>query len=778
MIIRPLCTSDDLGEAYAAAQADYSRMVQGAARPSTRTSAIISSGGDTFTVRIAFHATSPEKDVVTLLKIRSNRSVVVGGGVVAAGAVSAQAMRAQIIAITTDEWDSETVHDTPFIADFSHSSSEIGETGTLAGAGGGSGNPVVLTPTDPTVCSVLGNTITVIGYGSCGFILSQEGGPGYHPATPLVGGVHIWPQTAQATAGGGSVARGYSAAVGRISSSVTTQGRAVVKGRCAAHSRRSVTLAGGAVAKGAGAGSKHMRASLIGAVVARGSVLPRGGGRRTHSGAAVARGEAQSHFGKRAVLTGAAVAKGGVAAHKSGRLTFEGFAVTAGQVSSHATRAGAGAGRAVARGTVAGLAGNLPRPIAKAYTASLTYATASAANGPLLAFLAGTPARGGVITYALYIVATNDIAYEYVGAHFTVTIPNPTTRYFRFRYTGPTSGGTYAFRLVVIETLDGIAVRSSPVIMQVVVAAKPPLTLTASVGNLAWANGTGPYTLTLSGVVQGSPPGSSIPFAAGSTGASIPITGWCTTSGVFTLTDSSSGQSASVSVLSCGVPACSTTPAPTQGLQFTYTLGNVFRFGRGTPPYSWSFVLCNGARGSWAWYSGESNVVQLTMDFAGCYEVGGGLRVTDATGASIFKAFSAGSGPSACASVVVGGWVRIYNKSCEVSGADIYHATNQPGSVFLDSLDFGWGTYIYVNGRFRITMGWAITGALAGDPAGDSWHSFSAAMPALLNRGVADPAAAFDLYAWEGIFGSMVSGSGNSYDRWGRLHVVEVWEKL
>ena len=716
MRVIPLCQSAELGDAIGFAKSRYQALASTASRPSSRTLGF-DAGMDSFLCRFLF-ADYAESDSVQIIKIQSSGSYDGTGAVVAQGSVTTSSLIGQTITITTDEWDSEDVFDTPFIATFDHSNDEIGLTGTLAGTGGGSGNPVVLTSSNTAVCAVSGSTITVVGSGRCFFTLSQAGGGGYAPARPLVGGEHLFHAPAIFYGNGRVVAQGSVDAIGMRYGTMEARGRVVARGSAQAFTRKVAAGSGKAVARGVGSGFKGSQSTGAGSAVVLGSVAAHRGGVMASAGGAVARG--------------AAVVRGG------GNFTA--------------------AGCAVARGSVGTAAIEIPKPTVQAITRSFTYA---AMDSYQKITLLGTAVRGGVMTYQLLGLGgiTEKLAYSHVSGSADVFV----TRYGNWY-------GTATFYYTVTETKDGVAATSMYKGVTIRITA-PSFTVTASYGRISWSGGVGPYYLSVSGVYQ------NLPFIAGtypagSTFATIPTSGWCTTSGVFTITDSSSpARTGNVNMSACGVPTCAVTPT---GLQFTYNVGNVFRFGKGTQPYNWTFELCEGAAGSWVWYTGDTNVVQLTMAFTGCYNPGGGLRVTDATGAAIFKAFTVGSGPSACAPVVVGGYTRIYSRSCEVSADDIYHATNSPGGVFLDSLDFGWGIYIYVGGRFKIKMGVAaFLDNTAGTPD-NNWHSFSTVMPALLQKGVADPVAAFDIAAWEGVFGSLATPA----DRWGKLHVVELWELL
>ena len=58
----------------------------------------------------------------------------------------------------------------------------VGASGTLTATGGGSGNPVNLTSSTPSVCSVSGNTVTGIATGTCTITATQAGNTNYSAA--------------------------------------------------------------------------------------------------------------------------------------------------------------------------------------------------------------------------------------------------------------------------------------------------------------------------------------------------------------------------------------------------------------------------------------------------------------------------------------------------------------------------------------------------------------------------------------------------------------------
>jgi hypothetical protein len=236
MILQPLCTSVDLGDATAFAKKEYNRLATGA-RPYI---CVLPYNGHTDLLLCRFViGFAPEADLVQILALQQHLEVESDGGAVAGGESAASGILTQVITILQDHWDKEGIHDTPFYAHADHTNGPDqlfeGDTGVLSGFGGGSGNPVILTSSDLSVCSVSGFNITVEGPGSVYFTLSQAGNEYYSAAPTLTGGIHIfsWYETMVGGSEGGAVAGGSA--------------------QFEANAQRVFTADGGAVAGGGGA---------------------------------------------------------------------------------------------------------------------------------------------------------------------------------------------------------------------------------------------------------------------------------------------------------------------------------------------------------------------------------------------------------------------------------------------------------------------------------------------------------------------------------------------
>jgi hypothetical protein len=206
MILRPLCTSGDLGKAIAFAKRRYPAFAEGV-RPFIHELAY---RGTTDTLLCRFLiGLSPEIDTVQIILVRTSAFFQGSGGAVVGGSATVSKLLTQTITITIDEWDTwvPPVGDTPFIATES-TLNAIGVTGTLAGTGGGSGNPVVLSSSDTSVATVSGSTITIVGYGSVRFALNQAGGGDYAAAPQLLSGEHIFPRVNNIQGSGGAIVGG------------------------------------------------------------------------------------------------------------------------------------------------------------------------------------------------------------------------------------------------------------------------------------------------------------------------------------------------------------------------------------------------------------------------------------------------------------------------------------------------------------------------------------------------------------------------------------------
>ncbi len=59
----------------------------------------------------------------------------------------------------------------------------MGDTGTISVTGGASGQPVILTSATPTVCTLSGNTVSVLRAGTCSITADQAGDSNYNAAT-------------------------------------------------------------------------------------------------------------------------------------------------------------------------------------------------------------------------------------------------------------------------------------------------------------------------------------------------------------------------------------------------------------------------------------------------------------------------------------------------------------------------------------------------------------------------------------------------------------------
>jgi uncharacterized repeat protein (TIGR01451 family) len=76
----------------------------------------------------------------------------------------------------------------------------IGATFSLSATGGASNNPVTFSSTSPSVCTVSGNTVTVVGAGSCQLQAAQAGNAQFEAASAVSASVQIaLPAPAQAT---------------------------------------------------------------------------------------------------------------------------------------------------------------------------------------------------------------------------------------------------------------------------------------------------------------------------------------------------------------------------------------------------------------------------------------------------------------------------------------------------------------------------------------------------------------------------------------------------
>ncbi len=62
---------------------------------------------------------------------------------------------------------------------------------TLTATGGASGNPVTYTSTTPTVCTVSGNTVSLLAVGTCNLTAIQEGNDLYNPASPVTTAIQV-----------------------------------------------------------------------------------------------------------------------------------------------------------------------------------------------------------------------------------------------------------------------------------------------------------------------------------------------------------------------------------------------------------------------------------------------------------------------------------------------------------------------------------------------------------------------------------------------------------
>jgi hypothetical protein len=235
MILQPLCASVDLGDAVAFAKKEYNRLAIGA-RPSI--CALPYNGNtDLLLCRFVLNFT-PEADLIQILALQQHLEVESDGGAVTGGESAATGILTQTITILLDQWDKEGIHDTPFYAHTYHGIEPDAlfedDTGILSGFGGGSGNPVVLTSSDTSVCSVSGFNITVEGPGTVYFTLSQAGNEDYSAAPTLTGGTHIFPW------------------YGTFSGGAVTGGVAGGDAQFEANAERTVRSDGGAVAGGEG----------------------------------------------------------------------------------------------------------------------------------------------------------------------------------------------------------------------------------------------------------------------------------------------------------------------------------------------------------------------------------------------------------------------------------------------------------------------------------------------------------------------------------------------
>jgi hypothetical protein len=206
MILRPLCTSGDLGGAIAFAKRRYPALAQGV-RPCIHELAY---RGVTDILLCRFLVgLSPEADIVQIILVRTSVFFQGSGGAIVGGAATITTILTQTITITVDEWDTwePPVGDTPFLATES-TLNAIGLTGALAGTGGGSGNPVILSSSDPAVATVSGSTITIVGYGRVRFALNQAGGGVYAAAPELLSGEHIFPRADSVQGSGGAIVGG------------------------------------------------------------------------------------------------------------------------------------------------------------------------------------------------------------------------------------------------------------------------------------------------------------------------------------------------------------------------------------------------------------------------------------------------------------------------------------------------------------------------------------------------------------------------------------------
>ena len=216
MILRPLCTSDDLGDAIAFAKARYRSLSDGQ-RPLTH-NIPFKSTADLFIIRVILGMTK-NSDQVQILK---------------------PPMPQVITFWIANEWNVGGLGTIPFYgpgASDPHIEGGLvpADTGTLIVIGKVAGTPFVLISTDPSVCSisdlpvtfaeayamavdtsllegytadnctVTGFTLTVNGYGRTKFYLDRPAVTGYTKLGTMYGGEHIFRH-----ADGGSITEMYS----------------------------------------------------------------------------------------------------------------------------------------------------------------------------------------------------------------------------------------------------------------------------------------------------------------------------------------------------------------------------------------------------------------------------------------------------------------------------------------------------------------------------------------------------------------------------------------
>jgi hypothetical protein len=257
MILRPLCISDDLETAIAYAHKNYPGIAAGP-RPQVVNRACMGAR-DSFLVRFLL---GPEAvyDIVQILLIDRTRYFTASGGMIVGGEATETLVRAklpQTITITLDVWlttDGSTpsaVEDTPFTATTDHHFApniiEIHGTGTLS-ATASSGLPVSLYAVDPSVATISGFNIEIIGYGNAQFYLEQAGDATYLPAPRLTGGLHILKefQNETFTGSGGMVVGGQAT----VSYAFTGSGGMVVGGEGIGGKTITFTGSGGMVVGG------------------------------------------------------------------------------------------------------------------------------------------------------------------------------------------------------------------------------------------------------------------------------------------------------------------------------------------------------------------------------------------------------------------------------------------------------------------------------------------------------------------------------------------------
>lgn len=168
-----------------------------------------------------------------------------------------------------------------------------------------------------------------------------------------------------------------------------------------------------------------------------------------------------------------------------------------------------------------------------------------AQRGGFAISLNGSAKRGGVLSYAITLCASNTTARIFTGFDFVDwAVASLTT----------TPAGTYSFSYTVTETANGEAVTSTPIDVIVYLLAVAPLAISSwstSDKYMTWTGGVPPYTASLlpssTGIGINAQPGSGTTVYLSSAG--------CNTNGSLRITDAA-GASVTMLLANLGYPLC------------------------------------------------------------------------------------------------------------------------------------------------------------------------------------------------------------------------------